>query len=253
MPKYSSTYGGMKLNFRSARARQTFAARRIQSHWRRKRKDNIKTVKDVRDAVNKGTPGSVIVQDTNFALTAQVGPLGGPTVQHVLSDIEFSNSNDRPDSRKSKKISVGHLSCRCYLDVADRTNLCRVLVVRNRDPQTAAAFNPRNMFIFNNGIGPQPDQIFADVNLRQVEVKYDKVFNLQSTEAAAPATRQQNIYFKFKIPIHETWKYFTETNNTSELTRNMKDYYIVAFSDSVVAPNPSLRCVSYLWFKNHTR
>lgn len=231
--------------------KQHHAAVRIQRRWRKRTKDKIKTVKDVRDAVNKGTPASVIVQETNFSLTGT--PFGGPTVQHVLSAIEFSNSNDRPDARKSKKISVGHISCRCYLDVGDRTNLCRVMLVRNKDPQTAAAFNPSNMFQMNNGVGTQPNAMFADVNLRQVEVKYDKVFNLQDTTEAVPATRMQNIYFKFKVPIHETWKYFTETNNTSELTRNMKDYYIVAFSDSIALPNPSLRCISYTWFKNHTR
>lgn len=212
-----------------------------------KKTDKIKTVEDVRRAVNKGTPASVIIQETNFALTTT------PTVQHFLSDIEYSNSNDTPNTRKSKKISVGHFKMRCYLDVGDRTNLCRVMLVRNRDPQTAAAFNPANMFEMNNGVGTQPDKMFAEPNLRAVEVKYDKVFNLQDTTAAVPATRMQNIYFTFKVKCDETFKYFTETNNTSELTRNMKDYYIVAFSDSPILPNPSLKCVSYTWFKNHTR
>ena len=92
--------------------------------------------------------------------------------------------------------------------------------------------------------------MFAEPNLREVEVKYDKVFNLQSTTEAVPATRMQNIYFQFKVPIKEQWKYLTTTNNTSQLTRNMKDYYIVAFSDSAILPNPSLKLVSYTWFKN---
>lgn len=225
------------------------AASKIQRAWRKKRyqRDKIKTVSDVRKAVNKGTPSSVIIQETNFALTTT------PTTQHVLSDIEFSNSNDRPDSRKSKKISVGHVKCRCYLEVGDRTNLCRVMLVRNKDPLTAAAFNPNTMFEMNNNIGTQPDKMFAEPNLRKVEVKYDKVFNLQDSSEATPPTRPKNIYFQFKVKINEVFKYFTETNNTSELTRNMKDYYIVAFSDSNILPNPSLKCVSYLWFKNHTR
>lgn len=218
---------------------------------RKGRKDKIKTVGDVQRATLKMTPSSVIIQETNFSLTAS--PLGGPTIQHSLSDIEFSNSNDRPDSRKSKKITVGHIKCRCYLDVGDRTNLCRVMVVRNKDPLTAAAFNPGNMFVMNNGVGTQPNQMFAEPNLRQVDVRYDKVFNLQDSTEAVPATRQQNIYFEISVPIHETWKYFTETNNTSEFTRNMKDYYIVAFSDSAIIPNPTLKCASYVWFKNHTR
>lgn len=211
---------------------------------KRRVKDKIKTASDVRKAVNQGNPSSVIAQETNFALTTV------PTVQHVLSDIEFSNSNDRPDSRKSLKINVGHLKCRCYLDVGDRTNLCRVMVVRNKDPLTAAAFNPTTMFEINNGVGAQPNNMFAEPNLRMVEVKYDKVFNLQDSSSTVPATRMKNIYFQFKVPIKEQWKYLTTANNTSELTRNMKDYYIVAFSDSSILPNPSFRCISYLWFKN---
>lgn len=229
------------------------AAMRIQRHWRAKRrrhakkKDKIKTVSDVRKAVNKGTPSSVVIQETNFALTTT------PTVQHVLSDIEYSNSNDTPNTRKSKKISVGHFKFRCSLQVADRTNLCRVMVVRNKNPLVAAAFNPANIFEMNNGIGTQPDKMYAEPNLREVEIKYDRVFNLQDTSETAPATRMQNIYWTFKVPVNEVFKYFTETNNTSELTRNMKDYYILAFSDSSVLPNPSFKCVSYTWFKNHTR
>lgn len=209
-------------------------------------RDQIKTSGDVRKAIQTSKSSSVIIQTTDFALTTT------PTVQHNLSQIEYSNSNDRPDTRKSLKISLGHFKFRCYLDVGDRTNLCRVMVVRNKDPLTAAAFNPANMFEMNNGVGTQPDKMFAEPNLRSVEVKYDRVFNLQDTTEGAPATRVQNIYFQFSVPIHETFKYTTITNNTSELTRNMKDYYIVAFSDSAILPNPSLKCTSYTWFKNYS-
>jgi len=225
------------------------AAARIQKAWRKKRyqRDNIKTTADVRRAVNKGTPASVVIQSTNFGLTTT------PTIQHSLSDIEYSNSNDTPNTRKSKKISVGHFKMRCYLNVADRTNLVRVMLVRNKDPLTAAAFNPSTMFEMNNGIGTQPTNMFAEPNLRKVQVKYDKIFNLQDSTESVPGVRPSSFYFTFKVKVNETFKYFTETNNTSEFTRNMKDYYIVAFSDSSVLPNPAFRCVSYTWFKNHTR
>lgn len=224
-----------------------------KSRYRRKKRitiqDNIKTVKDVQEAVNKGTPSSVIIQETNFALTTT------PTIQHSLSDIAFSNSNDTPNTRKSKKISVGHYKFRCYLQVGDRTNLCRVMVVRNKNPLVSAAFNPNNIFDMYGGIAgmPQPDKMYAEPNLRLVDVKYDRIFNLQDTSESAPAVRPKNTYFEFDVPVHETFKYLTEDNNTSEFTRNMKDYYLVAFSDSSILPNPSLTAVSYTWFKNHIR
>lgn len=225
------------------------AARRIQAAWRRRRKrrftkDKIKTVRDVRNAVQATAVSSVIAQETNFSLVTT------PTVQHNLSQIEFSNSNDRPDTRKSKQITVGHIKFRCRLQVGDRTNLCRVMMVRNKNPETTAAFNPGDIFNLNNGVGTQPNNMFAEPNLREVEVKYDRVFNLQDSSETVPATRMQSIYWTFQVPIRETWKYFTISNQTAEQTRNMKDYYLVAFSDSAILPNPSLQAVSYLWFKN---
>lgn len=223
--------------------------KRRSAHQYKKKVDKIKTESDVKEVINKETPWSVVAQETNFALTTT------PTVQHQLSNIEFSNSNDRPDSRKSKKISVMYMKFRGYLDVGDRTNLIRVMVVRNKDPQVpSAAFNPANMFEINNGIGTQPNNLFAEPNKRFVDVKYDKIFNLQDTSQTSPATRVQNAYFQIKVNMkNEVWKYFTENNNTQEFTRNMKDYFIVAFSDSAILPNPSLRLSSYVFFKNHIR
>lgn len=231
--------------------RRNYAAKTLQRAWRaRKRKqstDYINTNTDVKRAVNSMTPGSVIIRESTLSLTTT------PITQQVLSDIEYSNSNDRPDSRKSKNISAGHFKFRGLIQVGDKTNLVRVMVVRNKDPLTAAAFNPSTMFQMNNGIGTQPTTILAEPNLRKVQVKYDHVFNLSENSETHPGAKNDNIYFDFKINLKETWKYFTETNNTSELTRNMKDYYLVAFSDSSITPNPRLGIVSYTWFKNHTR
>ncbi len=229
------------------------AARRIQTAWRRRRRraaprrrvvDRVKTYSDVRRAVQATGVSSVIVQETDLSLVTT------PTVQQDISDIEYSNSDNRPDSRKSKKITVGHVSFRCRLDVGDRTNLCRVMFVRNKNPENAATFDASDIFNVNNGTGTQPVAMFAEPNLREVEVKYDRVFNLQDTTESVPATRPQSFYWRFSIPIRETFKYYQITNDTSEHTRNMKDYYLVAFSDSAILPNPSLKATSYTWFKN---
>jgi len=127
------------------------------------------------------------------------------------------------------------------------------MVVRNKDPLTAAAFNPANMFEMNNGIGTQPTNMFAEPNLRMVDVKYDKVLHLQDSSETIPGVNPSKKYWEIKIPVNSVFKYYTETNNTSEFTRNLKDFYLVAFSDSSILPNPVLRAVSYTWFKNHTR
>lgn len=227
------------------------AARKIQAAWRSRRKtrrhvrDRIKTFSDVRKAVQATSVSSVIVQETNLSLVST------PTVQQNMSKIEFSNSNNRPDSRKSKQISVGHMSFRCLLEVGDRTNLCRVMLVRNKNPENVTTYNPdQTLFSVNNGVGQQPDIMYAEPNLREVEVKYDRVFNLQDSSETVPGVLPKSVYFKFSIPIRETFKYLTITNDTDIQTRNMKDYYLVAFSDSAILPNPSLKATSYTWFKN---
>lgn len=227
------------------------AARRIQAAWRRKRKtrrhvkDKVKTYGDVRKAVQATSVSSVVIQESNLSLISTA------TVQQNLSKIIFSNSNDRPDSRKSKQITVGHISFRCLVQVGDRTNLIRVMMVRNKNPENTATYNPDGtLFAVNNGVGVQPNIMFAEPNLREVEVKYDRVFNLQDSSEATPGVLPKSHYFKFSVPIRETFKYLTIANDTSVQTRNMKDYYLVAFSDSGILPNPSLQATSYTWFKN---
>ncbi|AJP36332.1 putative capsid protein [Avon-Heathcote Estuary associated circular virus 1] len=231
--------------------RRGTAARKIQAAFRRRRtkkrfqRDKIKTAGDVRRAVQQTSVSSVVVQETQ----AQ-GLSTTPTVIHNLSKIEFNNSNDTLYARKSKQITVGHFKFRAKVNVADKTNLIRIMVVRNKDPATTNAFDPADMFAMNNSQGLPADNMFAEPNLRNVEVKYDRVFNLQATSETIPAVNPQSVYWTFDVPVRETFKYFGTTNGTSEQTRNMKDYYLLGFSDSSLITHPTIQVVSYVWFKN---
>ena len=238
----------MPPRFLSRKPIRTASATRIQRAWRRKKyaKDKIKTVADVKKAVRSAQPSSVFITNTNSTMSTT------PTAYQQLSRLLFSNSNDTLYARKSTNIRVGHISFRCRLSVADSPgNLCRLMVVRLKDSaQPAVSFDPQKMFEFNNGQGAQPDNLFSDVNLRVAEVKYDKVFNLQQSTAAVPATRMQDIYLNFKVKINETWKYKSTDNGQSTFTRNMKDYFLVALSDSQLGSHPRIQATSFLWFKN---
>lgn len=231
------------------RYRGTYAASRIQRAYRRKKyqKDKIKTEGDVKRAVRNAQPSSVVITNTTSTMSTV------PFVYQQLSRLLFSNSNDTLYARKSTNIRVGHISFRVRLTVQDSPgNLVRLMVVRLKDSATpAATFDPQSMFVWNSGQGQQPDNLYSDVNLRIAEVKYDKVFNLQQSTAALPATRMQDIYLNFNTKINETWKYATTDNGTNTFTRNMKDYFLVAFSDSAVGTaHPRIKATSFLWFKN---
>lgn len=226
------------------------ATRYIQRSWRNKKankKDKIKTAGDVKAVIRNQQPTSVFLQNTSTTLSTT------PTVMQQLSRIEFSNSNDELFARKSSNIRVGHISVRARITVADDPgNLVRLMVVRLKDSDTtAAAFAPANMFQWNNGQGTQPSNYFmSDPNLRLVDVKYDKVFNLQYSSETTPATRMQDIYLNFKVPIKETWKYKSTATGTEIDTRNLKDYFVVAFSDSLAPPHPRFLATTMTWFKN---
>lgn len=228
---------------------QMVASRRTQHRGKKYRlvlKDKIKTAGDVKKVVRDAQPASVFIRNTVTTVS------NVPTVMQRLSNITFSNSNDTTYARKSTNIRAGHVSLRCRLQVADRPgNLIRFMVVRLKDSSVnPTAFDPQTMFQWNDGNGSQPDNMYSDVNLRIAEPKYDKVFNLQASTETLPATRMQDIYFDVNVPFKETWKYKMTSNGAQEFTRNLKDYFIVCFSDSSLATHPAITLTSFTWFKN---
>lgn len=220
---------------------------RAWARYKRVRKDNIKTAGDVRAAVRAAQPATPQFTTTTSTMSTTV------FAYQYLSKLIFSNSNNTPYARKSTNIRVGHASFRGRLTVQDSPgNLCRLMVVRLKNTDIAPdAWTPQTMFEYNDGTGTQPDNLYASPNTRMVEVKYDKMFNLQNTTAAAPATRMQDIYLNFKVKFNETWKYAACETGQSPFTRNNKNYFVVAFSDSATGtPHPRIILTSCVWFKN---
>lgn len=235
-----------KFDKRSVRGR--LASKRIQRAWRshKLRKDKIKSGADVRKAMRDAQPASCFFTNTDSTMSTT------PYIYKELSKITFNNSNNTPYARKSTNIRVGHIAFRGQLDVYDNTNLCRVMVVRLKDTAiNPDAFTPSTMFQYNNGEGTQPDNLYANVNTRICEVKYDRMFQLQ--KQLTGAVRVPSVYLNFKIPFHETWKYMSTENGTNTSTRNTKNYYLVAFSDSTAEPtqsHPKIKMTTCCWFKN---
>lgn len=217
---------------------------------KKQQKDKIKTKGDVRKALMSDKPSSVFIN--NVASTMSTVPF----TYVKLSEITYSTNDNTMYARKSKNIRVGHIACRLRLNVQDIPgNLCRLMIVRLKDTsQSPAAFDPADIFQFNDGYGTQPDHLYSGCNLNYVEVKYDKIFNLQNTTAAAPATRMQDIYLNFKIKCHENWKYMTTPSGAATPSRNGKNYYLVALSDSTTGTaHPRITGSTAVWFKNYSK
>lgn len=220
----------------------------IQRAWRAKKKaqkDQIKTKADVRKAVQATAPSRAELRSGSVSITTT------PSILESFSDIEFNEDGiTNPQTRQSLKISVGSIRLKGDLVVGDDTNIVRLMLVRSKN-QTNDAFAPADIFFDNNG-AVAVTAYLAQVNTRNVDVLWDKSFLLQDSDSSIPGVRPSFYFIDEKFTIRNTWTYNQINNATTELPRNMKEYYLVAVSDSSVLPNPSLRYQSCTWFKNLT-
>jgi len=210
---------------------------------KRRTADKIKTVSDVRRAVQSTAPSRAKMDSISVSITS--------TVQTLLSvsEIAFNDDPSEFETRQSPKITLGSFRFKGTLVVGDATNLVRLLFVRSKN-QTNAAFAPTSCFYSNPG-GTVPPAVVAQINTRNVDVLWDHTYNLQDTSESNPAVRPANFFIDRTISIRKTLKYNQVASGTvPELPRNMTEYYFVAVSDSGVLPNPSVRFEAITWFKN---
>jgi len=223
------------------------AARRIQKAWRKKRyqKDTIKTVSDVRKAVQKTAASRAFVANGSVSLTTT------PSILQSYSDIPYSEDGvTNPQSRQSLKITMGSIRLRGELIVGDDTNIVRLLLVRSKN-QTNTVFAPVDCFFDNNG-SAAITAVNAQINTRNVDVLWDSTYLLQDSDSSIPGVRPSFIFLNKTIKIRKTLMYNQANEGDSILPRNMHHYFLVGVSDSSVLPNPSMRWGSCVWFKNVT-
>jgi len=206
------------------------------------KKDYIKTASDVRRAVQQTAPSRAKLTALAFSTTTT------PEMKLSISRIEFNEDSSDFATRQSTKITVGSLRIKGTLVVGDASNLVRMLIVRSKN-QTNAAFNPQDCF-YNNPGAPAIPSVLAQINTRNVDVVYDKTWNMQDSTAAVPGVRPSNYFIDENIPIRKTMTYNQTGSAVASLPRNMTEYYMVCVSDSTIAPNPSFRLQCCTWFKN---
>jgi len=206
------------------------------------KKDKIKTVGDVRRAVQKTTPSRAKLDSISLSLTTT------PSIMLSISNIVFNDNGSNFDTRQGPKITLGSFRFRGDIVVGDRRNFMRLMVVRSKN-QTNQAFDPQDIFYANPG-AVAPSAVNAQINTRNVQVLWDKTYSLQDTSEANPAVRPSFYFLDEKVNIRKTIKYNQVPNATATLPRNMSEFYFVGVSDSGVLPNPSIAVDCVTWFKN---
>jgi len=208
----------------------------------RRVKDSIKTVHDVRKAIQRTAPskGRVVAISTSPSTT--------PLVAQSISEIQFSTSGEQW-VRNSLKITLGSWRFRGNLNVGDRTNLFRLMLVRDKN-MNDQAFDPASCF-FQDNSGTTVTPVNAQINTRNVEVLYDHTYNLQDSTESVPAVRPSNYFLDLNIPIRRELKFIDMPDgDPAILPRNQTHFYLVSVSDSVILPHPNLSGDSVTWFKN---
>lgn len=237
--------------------RRASAASKIQRAWRCSKwkkkyrgRDQIKTVGDVRRAVQKTAPsrGKVVRLSQTFSTNAVA-------VVDCLSGITFSDSDARQDRRQSMKIEMGSFRFKGELSVAenlvtsDETNIVRLMLVRQKNYVEAATFDPPSC-LYNDGL-TTPLSIYAQPNTRYCEVLWDKTYQMQNnTNGDRYPTRPRSFFIDENIPIRKKITYKPVADGQTPLPRDHNHFYLIGMSDSSVAPNPALEGSGVIWFKN---
>lgn len=212
--------------------------------------DQIKTVSDVRRAVQKTAPSrGVVNRISNTMSTTAVGLID------CLTQIKFSTSDARQDRRQSMKIDLGSFRLRGEVAVADTlvasdaSNLVRLMVVRQKNFIQAATFDPTLCF-YNDGIST-PLGVYSQVNTRYCEVFWDRTYNLENnTNGDRYPTRPRMVFVDENIPIRKKVTYKPAQDGANDLPRDQNHFYLIGVSDSSIIPHPSFNGASVTWFKN---
>lgn len=230
---YTSSYPGMKLRFRSKAGQRNFAARRIQSAYRRRR-PKTQLIKRV---VQNMEPFKYI---TN-SLTTTAGSSWSTILN--LSNIPFTTA-ESPHTRNSTKIQLKgfQMSLRCEVAAGDTSNSIRVALVRGR---RAGSLNNNEIAYDYLASG---DDYHLPFNQKFVDVIWSKTFQIQEIQAGAvyPPYREYEKYFK----LNHICKFTESTTDVTTQPYNNTSLYLVCCSDSSVLPNPRLSGQSRISYKD---
>lgn len=227
MPSYS---------YRKKPFTRRYASTKIQRAWRarKSRRTSVATIKRVHNSME---PFKYIVN----SLTSTAGAAWSTILN--LSNIPFTTAQS-PHTRSSTKAQLKGFQMNIRMECAagDTTNTIRLALIRGR---RSGALNNSEIAYDPNSSG---DDLHLAFNQKFVDVIWSKVFNVQEIQTGSvyPQYREYEKYFK----LHNLCKFTESTIDVTTQPYNNTSLYLVACSDSSVAPNPRLSGQSRISFKD---
>ena len=211
--KYINSYGRKKMT-------KSAAASKIQRAFRSRRKQSNM----VKKTLYKLEP----FKYDAFSSTTSV-PNSWTLVNNITNISYDPNATTSDGARSTTKILVKHLGIRGTISPAtgDNTNTIRLALVRGR---RAGALNLADV-----GYGTATD-LNAQFNQKFVDVIWDKTYNVQ--EIAAGAVFPPYKYLDLSTSLNKTCKFEEQSSAGQIQPYNNTAVYLIACSDSAVAPNP---------------
>ena len=233
------------------KAKRKAAGRTIWANWRRyklkKRKDTIKSQKDVKRVLNNMEQMSYDQYNVSPSLSST------PSIITNFTNLTYKNEQNNPadrdelTQRTTQKIFLSTIRIQGQVNVSDATNRVRLCMFRaKRSNQTANPITATDCF---NDVGnPGGSYLNAPINYRNVQCLWDQEFNLQETTAGA-------IWAPYKV-IKKVWefkknlKYNLNTDDNTDFPLSDHTYFLVGLSDSAITPHVSGRLQVTVSFKN---
>lgn len=237
-----STYSGMRLKFRSEGARRAFAAKRIQSAFRSRRRARPRAVARAAPVIKRVVHSMEPYKYLNFLDSSTIGTAWFNLAN--ISNVPFDTTNNS-QSRACTKVLLKNLEIRGTMQPAagDGTNFMRLALVRGRRSGALVSTD----IGYHNPI-PVNTDLYTQFNQKYVDVIWDKTYRLQ--EQAAGSIYPKSIFFEKHTSINKTLK-FTERETTgADQPYNNTSYYLVCCSDSAIAPHPRIAVTCRISWKD---
>lgn len=208
------------------------AATKIQRAFRARRSKNTSMVKRV---MYKMEPFKYDAFSSTTSIT------GSWSFINSITNISYDPAGTtNSGTRQTTKILVKNLASRGKLTPGsgDTSNVIRIALVRGRRAGALALSD------IAYGAAAAVDSQF---NQKFVDVIWDKTYNLQ--EVVAGAVYPPYKYLDHNTAINKTCKFTESAAAETVQPYNNTSYYLIACSDSTLAPHPSLRLSSRVSYK----
>lgn len=202
------------------------------------RRRGAKATPKLKQTINRQVK-AVLKKDVELkAYTAR--PFSASSISTAATIVKISGivrANDNV-SRDGNQVSVTRVDLQGFADVADDSNLVRIIVFQWRDDDIS--YTPVAADILQNAASFY--DMYNFTNRHRFTVLWDRTFNVDSTDPAKPFKR--SIYGKKLAKVLE-YSGATDSSITGK-----HQIYVLAVSDSGAIAHPTLDMMTRVYFKD---